>query len=792
LPLKKLLMRFPLLLLLTIVCSFQNLAQNSIVKGFVYDKANGEPVPFANVYFKGTTIGANTDLNGFFSINRIPPGNYVIMVTSFDFDTLRESMAVKAGEMISKKFYVNKGGVKLEEVEVSTTAAEKIENTNVGVQKIDPIIINKLPSVGEPDIAQYLQVLPGVVFTGDQGGQLYIRGGLPVQNKVLLDGLIVYNPFHSIGLFSVFDTDIMKNASVYSAGFGAEYGGRTSSIMDITTRDGDKKTTRGKVSASTFGGKLLLEGPLKKLEEDGNYSASYVLSAKHSYLPQTSKVLYPYANQSETQNGLPFNYTDIYGKTSINVTGGSKISLFGFSFNDKVDYSDIATFAWKNNGIGANFLIVPESSNLMMEGNLAYSNYRIDFTNPLLESDSKFSEIGGFNMGFNFVKFIGKQELRFGFEGVITNTEYQVQNPFFAIVNINRSTTDVGGFIKHKFIGKSRSLVFEPSFRLQYYATLNVMSPEPRASVKLNFTKKVRFKGAAGLYSQTLFSANSDRDIVNLFYGFINGPANEDMSKTYLDSRGNPVDANSSIQKASHVVAGFEFDILKYFELNVEVYQKFFNQILNVNRDKVYEDNTTNALRPDELKKNFVVEQGRARGFDVVLKYDRKRFYVWAVYSLTLNDRWVGSNASKTVLNYPPNFDRRHNVNLVTSYSLGKKKNWEINARWNYGSGFPFTQTQGYINTLNPSGNLNYNFNTANGPINYIPGTLNGGRLPDYHRFDIGIKYRYKWNEKNTLEINGGATNIYNRENIFYVDRFTFKRFNQLPIMPSVNITLTF
>jgi hypothetical protein len=762
------------------------LAQNATIKGFVYEKGNGEAVPFINVFLKGTSLGANTDLNGFFSINRVPPGSYQILITSLDFDTIKETVSVKAGEILNKKFFATKGGINIEEVEVSTTSAEKIENTSVGIQKIDPIVINKLPSVGEPDIAQYLQVLPGVVFTGDQGGQLYIRGGLPVQNKVLLDGLIVYNPFHSIGLFSVFDTDIMKNADVYSAGFGAEYGGRTSSIMDITTRDGNKKRIGGKVSASTFGAKVLLEGPFKKLTETGNTSASYIISAKHSYLPQTSKVLYPYANSG----GLPFYYTDLYAKAAINSTGGSKVSVFGFSFNDKVDYSNIASFAWQNNGLGTNFLIVPQASNLLMEGTIAYSSYKINFHNPSLESDSKSSSIGGFNAGFNFVKFFGKQELRYGFETVITSTDYQVQNPNYAVIKVSRSTTDVAAFVKHKFIGKSRSLVFEPSFRFQYYASLNVLSPEPRAAIKVNFTKKIRFKGAAGLYSQTLFSASNDRDIVNLFYGYINGPNNEDLSKTYLTSTGSSANANSSVQKATHVVAGFEFDILKHFDLNVEVYQKFFKQILNTNRDKVYEDNTSNAFRPDALKKNFVIEQGRARGFDVTLKYDRKRFYFWAVYSLTFNDRWVGSGDS--VINYRPNYDRRHNVNLVSSYTFGKKKNWELNARWNFGTGFPFTQTQGYINTLNPSGSLTYNFPTGNGNLNYIPAALNQGRLPAYHRFDVGVKYRYRWNEHVHMEVNAGATNVYNRPNIFYVDRFTFKRFNQLPIMPSVNVTLGF
>lgn len=778
-----------LVFLLSLLSLTFNSQTNSTIKGFVYDKANGEPVPFSNVYLKGTTIGANTDLNGFFNITRVPPGNYTLLVTNLDFDTIRETISIKAGEILSKKFFAIKGGIKLDEIEVSTTATEKTDNTTVAVQKIDPILINKLPSVGEPDIAQYLQVLPGVVFTGDQGGQLYIRGGLPVQNKVLLDGLIVYNPFHSIGLFSVFDNDIMKNADVYSAGFGAEYGGRTSSIMDITTRDGNKKRLSGKIGFSTFGGKATLEGPLVKLTDDGNTSASFLLSAKHSYLPQTSKLLYTYANP----NGLPFYYTDLYGKTSINSTNGSKFSIFGFNFSDKVNYSDIASFAWNNTGIGSNFVLVPQNSNLLIEGVFAYSKYKINFTNPLLESDSKSSSVSGVNTGFNFVKFFGKQEMRFGFEGIITNTNFQLQNPLYAKIEMTRSTIDIGSFVKYKYLGAKKRLVFEPSFRLQYYASLGIVSPEPRAAIKVNVTPKIRFKGAGGLYSQTMISANSDRDVVNLFYGFINAPKSEDISKNYLDYKGNLQDVTSAVQKATHMVGGFEFDLFRYFELNVEVYQKFFNQVVNINRDKVFEDNTLNANRADELKKNFVIEQGRTKGFDVVLKYDRKRFYCWAVYSLTYNDRWVGNNNTGVVLNYPPNFDRRHNVNLVTSYSFGKKKNWEVNARWNYGTGFPFTQTQGFINSFNPQGNINYNFGTANGTtLGYIPHTLNGGRLPDYHRMDIGIKYRYNWSERTILEINGGATNIYNRANIFYVDRFTFKRINQLPIMPNLNMSFTF
>ena len=146
---------------------------------------------------------------------------------------------------------------------------EQKKQVNTGVIKLTTKSINRLPSIGgEPDIAQFLQVLPGVIFTGDQGGQLYIRGGAPIHNKVLLDGMTIYSPFHSIGFFSVFDTDIIKKADVYTGGFGAQYGGRISSIMDIKTRDGNKKRVTGKLSANSFSGKILVEGPILKSEKN--------------------------------------------------------------------------------------------------------------------------------------------------------------------------------------------------------------------------------------------------------------------------------------------------------------------------------------------------------------------------------------------------------------------------------------------------------------------------------------------------------------------------------------------
>ena len=221
-------------------------AQPGVIRGFVYEKENGEPVLYTNVYLYKTTYGATTDENGFFTISKIPPGDYTLMVTFIGFDTLKMPVTIKKNDLVSKKLYLEKSTVLLKEISVSATKQDKQLQTQTSIIKISPKEIMQIPTIGgQPDLAQYLQVLPGVIFSGDQGGQLYIRGGPPIQNMVLLDGMIIYNPFHSIGLFSVFDVDILKNVNVYTGGFNAEYGGRISSVMDITTRGWQQEPDRG-------------------------------------------------------------------------------------------------------------------------------------------------------------------------------------------------------------------------------------------------------------------------------------------------------------------------------------------------------------------------------------------------------------------------------------------------------------------------------------------------------------------------------------------------------------------
>ena len=305
-------------------------------------------------------------------------------------------------------------------------------------------------------------MVPGVIFTGDQGGQLYIRGGSPIQNKVLLDGMVIYNPFHSIGLFSVFDADIIRNADVYSGGFGGEYGGRISSIMDITTRDGNKKRVAGKIAASPFGTKVLVEGPLVKYSETSKSTVSCILSAKTSYLPTTSKALYSYIDP----NGLPFSFNDYYGKVSFNGNNGSKLNLFGFNFNDKVSYQSIQNMNWDSYGGGGNFLLVPQNSPILVNGNFAYSQYKIKLT-PEGQS-TKSSAIKGFNMGVGFTYFMGKNELNYGIDVNGFRTDFDFSNSLNRHISQADNTTEIGGYVKYKWVSQHKKLLLEPSIRLQY------------------------------------------------------------------------------------------------------------------------------------------------------------------------------------------------------------------------------------------------------------------------------------------------------------------------------------
>jgi len=740
----------------------QNNTSRTILRGFVYEKNTSEPIMFANVILKGIDNkdilkGAATDVNGLYNLTSLESGNYKLIVTYIGYDTTEYNIFIKTGEVKTKNIEIAKSSVKLNEVKISGERLEMKTEVKAASIKITSQDLKIIPSIGgEPDLAQYMQIIPGVVFTGDQGGQLYIRGGSPIQNKVLLDGMTIYSPFHSIGLFSVFDSDIIRTTDVYTGGFGAEYGGRISSIMDIKTVDGGKKLS-GKLSSNTFGSKLLVKGPISK-----NKRSSFILSAKTSYLDETSEILYKEPILFFDDKGLPYSFTDLYSKISFQGSNGSKLSIFGFNFQDKVNYENVSKLDWTSTGIGSQFTLLPNGSPILIEGNIAYSNYLIELNEIAYPLRS--SSISGFDMGLDFTSFPKKGKLKYGFDIHGFSTDFTTYNSINQRVDQDENTTEFSSYFNYQF--KSIRWIIEPGLRLQYYGKLGT-SLEPRIGVKYIASEKFRLKLAAGNYSQNILSTSSDRDVVSLFNGIISSPEN------IKNNDGS--DLMQKFQKSQHLILGIEFDLNEDIDLQIEGYIKDFSQLSNINRNRIDEDDP-----------EFITESGIAKGVDLLLKYKKNNIYLWTVYSYGYINRKYNN------LIYNPNFDRRHNINFVASYKYGKNKTWKTDLRWNLGSGFPFTQTQGFYEQISFSDGINTDYNSENGNLGIIYSNLNEGRLPYYHRLDLSTSKNIKFNEKSSLEISASITNIYNRENIFYFNRIKNERINQLPFMPSVGLNFLF
>ena len=766
-----------IVLLLLMVATAVSFAQNTI-KGFVYDNDSGEPVPFANVVLKGTNYGVATDINGFFSINKIPDGKYTLMLRYVGFEEYSEEVSLSGKQVISKRILLKEASKTLKEVKISSSREERKVETTVSVEKISPKQIQQMPAIGgQADLAQYLQVLPGVTFTGDQGGQLYIRGGSMIQNKTLLDGMVVYNPFHSIGLFSVFETDVILSADIYTGGFGAEYGGRLSSVMDITTRDGNKRHHTGKIGITTLGANLVLEGPLKRESENSKSTITYLLTAKNSYLTKSSDIFYSYMD-----NTLPYDFMDLYGKLTLQSANGSKLSLFGFNYTDNVsNYQSIANYDWYNYGGGANFAAVT-GNNAIIEGNFAYSDYKIT-----LEDEStlpKSSRINGFTFGLHMTYFIGSNKLKYGIDLEGFSTDYELYNSFGRHFRQTENTSEMAAFVTYNI--KSGKWLIDPGFRLIYYASVAEVSAEPRLAIKYNATDRLRFKLATGLYSQNFLDAKSDNDVVNLFNGFLTGSENLGVSSSF-----NGEEINSFIQKAQHIILGIEYDVTDYLQLNVEPYFKNFSQLINMNRNKMFDDQPEYQEggayeKPEYLRTDFIIEKGKAYGIDFSARYSYDKIYLWVAYSLGYIERTDEAEGT-----YNPHYDRRHNINALATYTAGNSREWEFSARWNFGSGFPFTKTKGIYEFL-PFYDVNFDYINSNGELGVYYSAINEGRLPYHHRFDISAKRKFSLGRRSVLEINASITNVYNRQNMFYFNRLTFERVDQLPIMPSLGMTLTF
>ncbi|NNE34019.1 MAG: TonB-dependent receptor, partial [Rhodothermales bacterium] len=242
-------------------------AQSGMLRGFARDADNGEPLMGVNVTLTnvdGRLLGASSDFEGLYVISRIPAGRYFLRAAFIGYETRLDTLDIAEAEIRSYSFSLAFETRELDEVVVEAEregagAAAVI----AGLQTVRPQDIDLIPSPDvSGDLVNYLVTLPGIVSVGDQGGQFFVRGGEPTQNLVLLDGMLVYQPFHLIGFYSSFPSNIINVTDVYAGGYGAKYGGRLSSVIDVASRSGNKRRFEGEVSVAPFVSAVRIEGPI--------------------------------------------------------------------------------------------------------------------------------------------------------------------------------------------------------------------------------------------------------------------------------------------------------------------------------------------------------------------------------------------------------------------------------------------------------------------------------------------------------------------------------------------------
>ncbi|RPH99137.1 MAG: TonB-dependent receptor, partial [Calditrichaeota bacterium] len=339
------------------------------VNGFVRDASNGEPLPYVNVFLQNTQIGTTTNEKGYYVINRIPPGEYRVIFSMMGYGRHEETVEITSNAAVKVNASLPPSVLELEGV-VKTAERERfVREVEISTTTLSARQMRSLPSFAETDLFRTLQLLPGVVSRSDFSSQLYVRGGSPDQNLVLLDGVTVYNPFHLLGLFSMFNTDAVKEVEFITGGFPAEFGGRLSSVLNIVNNEGNSKEFHGRVNISLPSAHATLEGPIPR--------GSYLVSARRTYFDQIFK---------NTRYDFPYYFYDLQGKVNIDLGGNHRLTLSGYYGNDKLDY-DVTSeeedfqvaidWLWGNRTASLNWrwLIHP---NLFSEVLLTRSNFALD------------------------------------------------------------------------------------------------------------------------------------------------------------------------------------------------------------------------------------------------------------------------------------------------------------------------------------------------------------------------------------------------------------------------------
>lgn len=747
------------------------------MSGFITDAGDGQSLTGATVVLQNladstSSYGEATDQDGLYLIDNILPGRYEVRVSFVGYESHLDTVDLAPGQQRTVNAALTSSEAILEEVVVEEEQRGNPDRV-AGGERIGPTEIERLPTLGVGgDLFSYLTMLPGTVTMADRGGQLFIRGGEPSQNMVLLDGMVLYQPFHLLGFYSAFPSEIVDHTDFYAGGFGAKYGRRLSSVIDVASRAGNKRRLNGSARLSPFTAGVHLEGPL------GSQRVSGLVTARQSMIGRAAGPL--------LGNDLPFVFGDVFGNVHANLTDNSRLSVSAVRTYDRgtlgptpdvsalpqetIRAAPFGEVRWQNWGVGARYLAVPSTLPVVTDLHISISGLRTELgPSP---APTRSSKVRTTRIAFD-TRFPGdRTTIQAGFQGSFSRLSHELGGLYQDTFADDLTTLDhIVGYIEPE-IDLGAGFRLRPGLRLQFLQSRFQPFPVPR--LRMSWTDgSHRVSAAGGLYYQEVVGLSDRRDAASVFTAWTNIPKHSGLPRDDVRRGRTP--------RALHGILGYQVDVTSAFSLSIEGYYKHLSDLFIAEWTAF--PRFTTRLQPAD-----------GRSFGGELRLEGRWGPVYAQlgygYSNTMYDArqrtldlWFGIEE----LRFRPPHDRRHQVSALVTAEVG---GFDASARWQFASGRPYTRIVGF-DGFAPV--------TEVADATDLPGTRRiiyaapfNGVLPPYHRLDVSVERTFSLGEATELAIQATAINAYHRRNIFYLDTFTLKRVDQLPFTPSLGIALRY
>ncbi len=728
------------------------------ISGFVRDRADGESLPFVSVYLKGENYGGISNESGYYAIANVPTGRYQLTASLIGYAAFSKDVEIGLEDLVIDLVL----GARAIEVEATLVEAERedIENYDIspGRTTLQVRELKAAPAAIEADPIRTIQTLPGVATLSDFSVGLYVRGGTPDQNLILLDGTDVYNASHLFGLFSTFPADAAKSTELLRGGYPAKYGGRLSSVLNVITDEGNKEQFEAIGGVSLLASRLTLQGPVAK--------GSWLLSARRTHLEPLLAV----AKNALDAKELGYNFYDLQGKTHQVLSHNDQLTLAAYAGQDNLLYRfDELGFGltWGNRTISSKWTHVFDNNlfgNLLFTGSRFKAETNFDaedvellelnrLTDLSLKGDLSYfaNENHTFEVGFN----LKRQSVQY---------EFGEKDRILFDIDVEAYHSSVYAQDKWKL---GPLLTLQPGLRINYFDNGNYTGVAPRLAARYQIGDETNLKAAVGRYHQYIFRL-----------------AREFQGVSLLSNVWALADSTAKPSRSTHYIAGFETRLLGLY-VDAEGYYKDYNGLYEINYDEQDSDKIGDIIRRGD---------GRAYGFDLLLRKRSGKHTGWLSVSTGVSERRIDNlneNEKGEEEFFKSKFDRGLTINLIQSWAFRKK--WTLNSRAAYASGQPYTQVLGRGEVELPSG-FRWTFNEQ--------GALNGVRLPSYQRLDLSLQREFvfrSWGMKASLQI----INVLNHKNIFNYfwdlsgdpdQRKPAKRrdIQMLPLLPSVGIDFNF